>query len=189
MRACLLRRWWSPCPCKEGWWGAWILLQSLGWIVNRSRRARESSLNLLRYLVEEGSGWLLSWPYPLLTICPRWCARALLSLVPWSGISPSRVPIVSWRIPPVSLSGEQENFRSHFQRRRNRPWRFLRCRQESHASLKGRGGVAQFEWHASEGKGAKRTSERGLLLIVGVDSNLIVARISVEKAEVVWSCQ
>ena len=49
--------------------------------------------------------------------------------------------------------------------------------------------VAQSEWHASESEGAKRTSERGLLLIVGVDSNLIVARVSVEKAEVVGSCQ
>ena len=51
-----------------------------------------------------------------------------------------------------------------------------------HASLEGRGGVAQSEWHASKGEGAKRTCERRLLLIVGVDSNLIVARISVEEA-------
>ena len=58
-----------------------------------------------------------------------------------------------------------------------------------HTSLEGRGGVAQSEWHASEGEGAKRTCEHRLLLIVGVDSNLIVARISVEKAEVVRSCQ
>ena len=50
-----------------------------------------------------------------------------------------------------------------------------------HASLKCCEGIAQFEWHASEGEGAKRTCERHLLLIVGVDSNLIVARISVEK--------
>ena len=44
-----------------------------------------------------------------------------------------------------------------------------------HASLEGRGCVAQSEWHVSEGEGAKKTSERGLLLIVGADSNLIVA--------------
>ena len=58
-----------------------------------------------------------------------------------------------------------------------------------HTSLEGRRGVAQSEWHASEGEGAKRTCERCLLLIVGVDSNLIIARISVEEAEVVGSCQ
>ena len=59
-----------------------------------------------------------------------------------------------------------------------------------HTSLEGRGGVAQSKWHASESEGAKRTSERGLLLIVGgVDSNLIIARVSVEEAEVVGSCQ
>ena len=52
-------------------------------------------------------------------------------------------------------------------------------------SLEGRWGVAQSEWHASEGEGAKRISERGLLLIVGVDSNLILARVSVKEAEVV----
>ena len=47
------------------------------------------------------------------------------------------------------------------------------------------GGIAQSEWHASEGEGAKRTCERCLLLIVGVDSDLIIARVSVEEAEVV----
>ena len=54
-----------------------------------------------------------------------------------------------------------------------------------HALLEGCGGVAQSEWHASEGEGDKRTSEQVFSLIVGVDSNLIVARISVKKAEVV----
>ena len=58
-----------------------------------------------------------------------------------------------------------------------------------HTSLKGRRGVAKSEWHVSEGEGAKRTCERHLLLIVGMNSNLIVAQISVEEAEVTRSCQ
>ena len=58
-----------------------------------------------------------------------------------------------------------------------------------HASLEGRGGIAQSEWHAFEGDGAKRTSERGLLLIVEVDRNLIIAQVPVEEAEVIGSCQ
>ena len=58
----------------------------------------------------------------------------------------------------------------------------------SHTSLEGRGGVAQSEWHVSEGEGAKRTCERRLLLIVRVDSNPIVVRISIEEAEVTRSC-
>ena len=135
MRASLLCRWWSPCLCKEGWWGAWILLQSPEWIVDRSRRARESSSNISRYLVEGGFRWPLSWPYPLLNLCPRRCARALLPLVPWSGISPSWVPVISWRIPQVSSSGEQDNFRSRFRRRRNHPWRLLSYRKESQKKL------------------------------------------------------
>ena len=48
-----------------------------------------------------------------------------------------------------------------------------------HASLKCRGGVAQSKWHASEGKCAKSTCERHLLLIIGMDRNQVVARISV----------
>ena len=44
-----------------------------------------------------------------------------------------------------------------------------------HASLKSCGGVAQSEWHASEGKGAKQICERRLLLIIGMNRNLIVA--------------
>ena len=53
-----------------------------------------------------------------------------------------------------------------------------------HTSLKGRGGIAQSEWHASEGECAKRTCEHRLLLIVAMNCNLIVARISVEEAKV-----
>ena len=58
-----------------------------------------------------------------------------------------------------------------------------------HTSLKRRGGVAQSEWHASQGECAKGTCERRLLLIVKMNSNLIVARISIEEAEVTQSCQ
>ena len=58
-----------------------------------------------------------------------------------------------------------------------------------HASLEGHGGITKSEWNAFEGESAKQTSERSLLLIIGVDSNLIVARVSVQKAEVIWSCQ
>ena len=45
-------------------------------------------------------------------------------------------------------------------------------------------GVAQSEWHASEGEGAKRTCECRLLLILGMNSYLIIARISVEEEKV-----
>ena len=66
----------------------------------------------------------------------------------------------------------------------------MKVREDSrHASLEGRGGVAQSEWHASEGDGAKRTCEHCLLLIVRVDSNLVIAQIFIEKAEVIQSCQ
>ena len=41
----------------------------------------------------------------------------------------------------------------------------------------------------SEGECSKRTCERRLLLIVGMNSNLIVARISVKEPEVTGSCQ
>ena len=58
-----------------------------------------------------------------------------------------------------------------------------------HTLLKGRGGVAHSEWHASEGEYAKGTCERHLLLIVGGNGNLIVARISVKEAEVTRSWQ
>ena len=54
-----------------------------------------------------------------------------------------------------------------------------------HASLKCHGGVAQPEWHASEGKCAKRTCEHRLLLIVEMNHNLVVARISIQEAEVI----
>ena len=50
-----------------------------------------------------------------------------------------------------------------------------------HTSLKGRGGVAQSKWHASEGECDKGTCERRLLLIVEMNDNLIVAQISVEE--------
>ena len=50
-------------------------------------------------------------------------------------------------------------------------------------------GIAQSEWHASEGKCSKRTCEHRLLLIVGLNRNLVIARISVEEAEVISSCQ
>ena len=53
-----------------------------------------------------------------------------------------------------------------------------------HTSLKGRRGIAQSECHAFEGECAKKTCECHLFLIVGVSCNLIVARISVEEAEV-----
>ena len=53
-----------------------------------------------------------------------------------------------------------------------------------HALLKCCGGGAQSKWHASEGECAKRVCERCLLLIVGMNCNLVVARISVQKAEV-----
>ena len=49
--------------------------------------------------------------------------------------------------------------------------------------------IAQFEWHASDGEGAKWTCERCHLLIVGMDSNMIVARIFIQKAEVTRSFQ
>ena len=44
-----------------------------------------------------------------------------------------------------------------------------------HTSLKGHGGVAQSEWHASEGKCAKETCKHRLLLIVWMNYNLVVA--------------
>ena len=47
-----------------------------------------------------------------------------------------------------------------------------------HASFKCRGGVAQSEWHAFEGKCAKRTCERHLLLIIGINRDLVIAQIS-----------
>ena len=53
-----------------------------------------------------------------------------------------------------------------------------------HTSLKGREGVAQSEWHESEGEWAKRTCERRLIMIIGINVNLIVARISVTKVEI-----
>ena len=49
----------------------------------------------------------------------------------------------------------------------------------SHASWKCRGGVAQSKWHACEGEFSKRTCERHLLLIVGMNQNLVVAQISI----------
>ena len=58
-----------------------------------------------------------------------------------------------------------------------------------HTSLKGCRDIAQYEWHASEGECAKRTCECCLLLIVGMNRNLVVAQISVEKAKVTQSCQ
>ena len=58
-----------------------------------------------------------------------------------------------------------------------------------HASLKYCTGVAQSKWHACEGEYAKRTCERRLLLIFGMDYNLVVAQISVQEAKVTCSCQ
>ena len=53
-----------------------------------------------------------------------------------------------------------------------------------HASLKCPVGVAQSKWHASEGECVKETCERRLLLIVRMNHNLVVTRISIQKAEV-----
>ena len=58
-----------------------------------------------------------------------------------------------------------------------------------HALLKCRGGVAQSKWHASEGEYGKRTCERRLLLIVGMNHILVVARLSVQEVEVTRSSQ
>ena len=135
MCASLLRRWWSLCLFKEGWWVAWRLLQSLEWISSRSRHALESSLDLARYLVEGGFEWPLSWPSPPLILCPRRYARALRPPVPWSGIFLSLAPVVSWRIPPGSSFGEQDNSQNRFQRRCNRQWKPLNCHQESRRRL------------------------------------------------------
>ena len=44
-----------------------------------------------------------------------------------------------------------------------------------HASLKGRGGITQSKLHASEGECAKGTYKHRLLLIVGMNCNLVVA--------------
>ena len=58
-------------------------------------------------------------------------------------------------------------------------WQWFMC-----PWLKGRGGIAQSEWHTSAGEGTKQTCERHLLLIVEMNSDLIITRISNEKSEV-----
>ena len=56
-----------------------------------------------------------------------------------------------------------------------------------HALLKCREGECEGECHVSKGECAKRTCECHLLLIVGMNRNLVVTRIFVEDAKVTRS--
>ena len=58
-----------------------------------------------------------------------------------------------------------------------------------HASLKGSQGVTKSKWHSPKSKCAIRAREGGFLLIFQSNGDLIVSRVSIQKAKVIISCK